>query len=482
MALVDYPLAHAPTAEKHLIETMPGGVAMLDHDGDGWADLFFTNASQPLRLYRNLEGKGWQDVTAGSGLVTDGYTMGVAAADYDRDGRVDLFVTGVGKNWLFRNVGGGKFASVPFPSTGWSISAGWFDYDHDGDLDLFVVNYVVYRRDEEPFCGDEKAGYRTYCHPKHYAPTANSLFRSEGEGKFVDVSRESGIAAHLGKGMGLAFGDADRDGWLDVLVTNDAVPNFLFRNNGDGTFVDRGMQAGIGLNDDGRALSSMGTDFRDVDNDGFPDVFITALANETFPLYRGMAKGLFEDVTYGSKVGAATLALSGWSAGMYDFDNDGRKDLFSANGDVNDNTEVFSNRKSRQRNLILWNEGKGVFRPELLGEAAQHRGAAFGDLNRDGAIDVVTSRLGEKPEIWMNDRARGKRWLIVEAPLGAEVRVAGQWNPATQAVGYASSSMPDVHFGLSEAIKVDEVVVRFVSGKSKTLKDVATNQRIRVVE
>jgi len=475
-------LAHSPTPDKHLIETMPGGVAVLDYDNDTRFDLFFVNASAPSRLYRNLGNNQWQDVTAQSGINPTGYTMGASAADFDHDGLTDLFITGVNHNHLYRNLGGGKFQSISFPSTGWSISSGWFDYDHDGDLDLLIVNYVQFDPAKEPFCGDRKAGYRTYCHPKHYTGLPNSLFRNDGNRNFTDVSRESGIASHIGKGMALAFADYDHDGWLDILVTNDAVPNFLFHNEQNGKFTERGMTAGIGLNDDGRALSSMGADFRDLDDDGRPDIFITALSNETFPLFKGLAKGLFLDITYPTRIGAATLALSGWSTGIYDFDNDGLKDIYTANGDVNDNTEVFSSRKSKQQNLFLWNTGKSTFRPELTGDAARHRGAGFADLNNDGAIDIVTTRLGESPVVWINDRAKSNNWLIIETTLGAEVQIGNQRNHATQAVGYASSSMPHVHFGLGKAATVESIVVRFPSGKTKTLTNQPANQRLKILE
>lgn len=406
--------------------------------------------------------------------------MGVAAADFDGDGLTDLFVTGVNHNFLYRNIGNGKFQSIPFPSTGWSVSAGWFDYDHDGDLDLFIVNYVKWDPSNEPFCGNAKAGYRTYCHPQNYEGLANSLFRNDGNGKFTDVTEASGIGKHIGKGMGLAFADYDRDGWLDVLVTNDAVPNFLFRNNHDGTFSETGMASGIAFNDDGKALSSMGVDFRDINNDGRPDVFITALVNETFPLFLNLQKALFRDVTYPTRIGAATMQYTGWSTGIYDFDNDGLKDIFTANGDVNDNTERFSSRKSKQQNLFLWNTGQSTFRPESIGVPSMYRGAAFGDFNNDGAIDIVTTRLGETPVIWLNDRAKSNHWLLIETVLGAEVRIGNQFNQAAQAVGYASSSSPLVHFGLGQATAVDEIVVTFPTGGKKTLTNIKSNQRLKI--
>lgn len=472
---------------------MPGGVALFDANNDGRLDVFLTNgARQPdlvkssqlhwNRLFLQTADGRFEDATDRAGLAGSGYSMGAAAADFDGDGWTDLFVTGVGVNLLYRNRGEGRFESVPFPPTGWSISAGWFDYDRDGDLDLFVVNYVVYDRDKEPYCGDLKAGYRTYCHPRHYLPVTNSLFRNDG-GRFTDVSRSSGIARYPGKGMALAFEDYDGDGWLDVAVTSDTTPNFLFRNRADGTFEEAGEAAGVALNDDGRAVSSMGADFRDIDNDGRPDLFITALANETFPLFRGLKGGLFADITYPSRIGAITLPMSGWSTGIFDFDNDGLKDIFCANGDVNDNTERFSSRRSRQQNAVLWNEG-GTFRLDAFGEAAQHRGAAFGDLDGDGGVDVVVSRLGEAPLIWMNRAGRGRRWLRVAAPLGSAVRVeaAGrtQWNRVTQAVGYASSSEPVAHFGLADAALVDLVEVVRADGRRQQWRAVRAGQTIRV--
>ena len=475
-------LRHGPTPEKHQIETMPGGVAMIDYDGDGRLDLFFAGASGASALYRNAGNWKFEDVTAKAGVAGSGYQMGAAVGDIDGDGRDDLFVTGVDRNLMYRNRGDGTFEARAFPATGWSISAGFFDYDRDGDLDLFIVNYVKYDAAKEPFCGDTKAGLRTYCHPRYYEGLPNSLFRNEGAGRFTDVSKESGIAGHTGKGMAVAFADYDGDGWLDVLVTNDTEPNFLFRNEGNGRFREVGMAAGIGMNDDGKALSSMGADFRDVDNDGRPDIFITALANETFPLYRGLERGLFLDVTYPTRIGAATLALSGWSTGIYDFDRDGRKDIFAANGDVNDNTERYSSRKSRQQNLMLWQQADGTFRAESMGGAAQHRGAAFGDLDNDGAVDVVVTRLGESPQVYRNVPPAGQHWLGVNAPLGARVRADGQWNQATSAVGYASASDARVHFGLGERSTVSELEVVFVSGKRQVLREVKGDRYITVRE
>lgn len=502
-------LLNSATPERHQIETMPGGVAIFDFDGDGRPDLYFTNgAPQPAlkkdgarwsnRLYRNLGGWKWEDVTENAGVSGTGYDMGVASGDFDNDGHADLFVTGVHGNTLYRNRGDGTFENItakagiqPSP---WSIAAGWFDYDNDGFLDLFIVNYVKWDPANEPFCGDRQAGYRTYCHPQYYDPLPNTLYRNNGDGTFTDVSEKAGIARHLGKGMGVAFADLDGDGWLDVFVTNDTTPDFLFRNNGDGTFDEIGLQAGVSLNEDGLALSSMGVDFRDVDGDGRPDLFVTALANETFPLFLNLGKGLFKDVTYPARIAAQTLAYSGWSNGIYDFDNDGRADLFAANGDVNDNTEVFSSRKSKLPNLLFLNAGDRTFRAQEVGAPALHRGAAFGDLDGDGRIDIVVTRLNEPPLLLRNRMGEGRNWLTLELrgkksnrdAIGTQLKLTAggrtQYNHVSTSVGYASSSQKAVHFGLGDARVAERIEIRWPSGQVQVLEGVKANQRMLVEE
>lgn len=488
------------TAEKHQIETMPGGVAVLDFDGDGWEDIFFTNgAPQPTlakgvpgdcnRLYRNLGNGTFADVTARSGLCGTGYDIGAAVGDFDNDGRPDVFVAGVRESALYRNAGDGNFTRVALPKVDdWAIGGGWFDYDNDGDLDLFIVRYVHWDPAAEPFCGDATQSLRTYCHPQFYTGLTNLLFRNDS-GKFTDVSAASGIGKHMGKGMAVAFGDVDGDGRPDAFVTNDTVPNFLFRNNGNGTFAEIGDAAGIAFNDDGRALSSMGAEFRDIDNDGRDDLFLTALHNETFPLYRNMGRNTFRDMTYPSRIGKATMAYSGWSCGAYDFDNDGWKDLFIAGGDVQTNTEKFSSRASKQTNLLLRNNGDGTFAPTPLGAPAWHRGAAFADLNHDGAIDAVVSRLGESPVIhwgaksshhWVRFSLRGRR--SNRDALGARITIGTQVNQVTTAVGYASASSRLVHFGLGPQAVIPRVLIEWPSGARQVLTQVRGDRVVTVEE
>lgn len=487
---VDMVLRNGATGDKHQIETMAGGVATFDYDGDGRPDLYFANgAAQPVldktdasyhnKLYRNLGNWRFEDVTTRAGVAGTGFHFGVATADYDNDGRVDLFVAGMPQSILYRNRGDGTFEDVTGKAgvsnrQQWPVSAGWFDYDKDGRLDLFVVNYVAWNPATEPFCGDSvDRKYRTYCHPKHYQGLPNTLFHNNGDGTFTDVSAASGIAKHTGKGMGVAFGDYDSDGDPDVVVTNDAVPNFLFRNDGD-AFVEVGLAAGLGFNDDGRALSSMGVDLRDADNDGKDDVFVTALANETFPLYRNLGKGQFMDVTYPAGIGKSTLQLSGWGNAIVDVDNDGWKDLFAATGDVQNNVEVFSSLASKQRSIVLFNE-RGSFRAVPTGSEGLHRGSALADLDGDGAVDLVQTNLGEKPALLRN-AFPARNWIAFRLVgtasnrdgIGTRIHISAsgreQWNHMTSAVGYASASHGPVHFGVGGQAVISYAVFRWPSG------------------
>jgi hypothetical protein len=512
-------LKNSATPEKHQIEPMVGGVAVFDYDNDNWPDIYFVNgASQPdltkpdasyfNRLYRNNGDGTFRDVTLIAKVPGAGYATGVAAADYNNDGFVDLFIAGVNRNTLYRNRGEGTFEDATAVAglaqnagrKPWSISAGWFDYDNDGWLDLFVVNYCEWIPAQEPPCTIGKA--RTYCHPKFYRGLPNQLFHNNRDGTFSDVSQNSGIGAHTGKGMAAAFLDYDADGRLDVFVTNDTVPNFLFHNEGEGRFRESALASGVAFNDDGRALSSMGVDARDLTGDGREDLFLSANENETFPLFINPERGPFVDATYSSAVGRETLAYTGWSNGSYDFDNDGDKDLFVACGAIDNNVEEFSHRKSRQRNILLSNHGAGrSFAPVTpavgtgLENEAWHRGAAFADFDRDGRVDIVVTRIGESPQLLRNTSQNRNHWLAVRLRgrrgnrdgLGAVVRVTGisgrsQWNRVTTAVGYASSSDLHAFFGMGADAVVSEVEVIWPGGVKQTMHGVAADRYLTVEE
>ncbi|HCC57488.1 MAG TPA: CRTAC1 family protein, partial [Solibacterales bacterium] len=383
-----------------MIETMPGGVAAFDFDNDGRTDVFFTNgAAIPSlkkdsprfsnRLFRNEGNLHFRDVTAASGLAGEGYSMGVAVADFDNDGYADVFVAGVHHNALYRNLGHGKFEDVTaragIKSDQWSVAAGWFDFDNDGLLDLLVVNYGAWTPGSDRFCGDSSRGLRVYCHPKYFDPRPNQLYRNRGDGTFEDVSEKSGISKHLGRGMSVAFADYDGDGLMDIFVTNDNHPNFLFHNLGNGRFEEVGLEAGVALPEHGKAVASMGTDFRDYDNDGLPDIAVTALNGETFPIFHNDGKGAFHDATYATRIAKLSVARAGWAAGWFDFNNDGWKDLFTANSHVNDVVEKVEAAVYKQPNSVFANLRNGTFDEascsEMAASAKAHRGAAFADFD-----------------------------------------------------------------------------------------------------
>ena len=516
MAGIDFTLENHPTADKHMIETMAGGVAAFDADGDQKTDIFFTNGAvipslvkalpqYSNRLYRNDGEKGdmrFIDVTEQAGVAGRGYSMGAAAADYDNDGDIDLFVAGVFENILYRNDGAGRFEDIT-KSSGiqegeWSVAGGWFDYDNDGLLDLLVVNYADWKLGSDPYCGDREKGLRAYCGPEHLQPIPNRLYRNQGDGTFKDVSLASGLAEHAGRGMSAAFADADGNDAIDAFVTNDNLPNFLFANRGGGIFEESGLLAGVALLDHGNPVASMGVDFRDSNNDGLPDIAVTALIAETFPLFRNTGDGFFEDATGASRLADLTNRRSGWSNGLFDLNNDGWKDLFTANSHVNDLIAAFEETTPyKEPNAVFLNRGDGTFEDVSEGAGPQfqtpraHRGSAFADFNRDGLVDVVVSSLSGPAELWQNVSPGGNRWLHLRLRgaasnrdgIGARVLIDGnRTNVMTSAVGYASSSHDGVHFGLGQAKWVKKVEIRWPSGIVQTLRDVRTNQLLDVRE
>jgi hypothetical protein len=517
---VRFVLRNSATPHKYQIEPMVAGVALFDYNNDGYLDIYFANGaeipsllkSSPEyfnRLYRNNRNGTFSDVTAEAGVQAEGYSMGVAAGDYDNDGWADLCVVGVNRNFLFHNRRDGTFRDVAraagvgaiHPRFGkvWSICAAWLDYNNDGWLDLFVVNYCVWGLDKDPYCGSESRRFRVYCHPSKFDPLPNMLFRNNGDGTFTDVSETSGVGQHLGKGMGVAVADYDDDGYTDIFVANDTTRNFLFRNRGDGTFQEVGLRVGVAYNGDGSALSYMGADFRDMDNDGRPDIFVTAISNEMFSYFHNEGGGLFEDFTHVSLLGRLSIFMSGWSNGIFDFNNDGWKDLFASNSHVNDQVELEMNVPFRQRSAVF--AGHNGKLTDVSGEAgpdfqvaAAHRGAAFGDLDHDGRIDIVVSRFDEPAEIFRNVSPGENHWLIVKTEgresnrdgIGAKIRLetasGNQFNHVTTSVGYASASDRRVHFGLGEDSVVRKLEVLWPTGARQTLEDVPADQVLTVVE
>jgi hypothetical protein len=507
---VSFVLANSPTTKKYLPETMAGGIAAFDYNNDGFTDLFFANgAAMPAlmktdsrysnRLFRN-DGRGhFKDVTGETGIAGSGFAIGAAAADFDNDGFVDLFVAGVHESHLYRNLGSSRFADVTAQAgirdNDWAIAAAWFDYDRDGLLDLFIVNYVGWSAEANPLCKDPSQHEAVYCHPSRFPATANMLFHNLGSGRFEDVSAASGIGKVLGKGMSVAVGDYDGDGYPDLFVTNDTLPNSLFHNLRDGHFAETALDAGVALPDSGNTVSGMGVDFRDVNNDGLPDLLFSALAGQTFPLFENLGKGLFEDASHRTRMSGLTAKFSGWGIAIADLDNDGWKDIFSANSHVTDNIEAFSGDRYKQPNAILLNRGDGTFADSSgdAGAAFQaaraHRGAVVADFDGDGRLDAAVSVLSEQAEVWQNLTAGGN-WLGFKLVgtrsnrdgIGTVVRVGKQTNEMTSSVGYASSVLAPVHFGLGAATAAAEVEIRWPSGMVQRLRNVKANQVVTVRE
>jgi enediyne biosynthesis protein E4 len=516
---IKFKLENSVSPQRYTFETMAGGVALFDYNNDGLLDIFFTNgAAIPSleknaprysnRLFRNNGEGTFTDVTEKAGLAGIGYSMGVAAGDYDNDGFVDLYVTGVNHNQLFHNNGDGTFTDVtekagvggfvPKLGKAWSVAAGWFDYNNDGLLDLFVVNYLNYNIKTATHCVQQ--GLPAYCSPVDFLGSPNILYRNNGDGTFTDVSEQSHIAQYVGKGMGLAFADYDNDGFTDIFVSNDTFENYLLHNNGDGTFTNVAMLAGVAYNAFGNAIAGMGADFRDIDNDGKPDILETAMFREGFPLYKNLGDGQFQDVSTTAGLSASTSRSTAWGVGIFDFDNDGNKDLFTADSDILDNAMELAHRPFALPNQVFRNKG-GLTFEDVSSKAgasfsvpAAHRGAAFGDLNNEGKIDAVVTVLNGPPEIWMNRSSNRNHWIILKLVgvksnrdgLGTKVKVTSslgtQYNHATTAVSYNSSSDKRVHFGLGSAGVVETIELTWPSGIRQVLKNVKADQILTVTE
>ena len=460
---LDFEHVNSPTPQKYLIETMGGGVALFDYNNDGLLDIFLVNSghlSNPMhppetfdrhdprnwnRLYRQNPDGSFTDVTKEAGLSNAGdgnYGMGVAVGDYDNDGFPDLYITNYGKNILYHNNGDGTFTDVTakagVEAGGWSCSAGFFDYDNDGHLDLFVTRYMLWDTQHSKICGNE---WQTYCPPAEFPQTTSILYRNRGDGTFEDVSQHSGIAALKGRALGVCFADYDDDGFTDVFVSNDGMRQFLFHNNGDGTFTERALEAGAALTADGKPLSGMGTVFQDYDNDGRPDILITVLPREVYALFHNDGNGLFSYRSLQAGLGVLTAASSGWGVGLEDFDNDGWKDLFVAQSHVLDNVEEIDHMLHYKEPPLLALNHAGRFERADSGVTAAiaGRGAAFGDINNDGWIRTWSSlRSAESLSCCTVTQLLDIGFRL---PCAARAATAMAWAPASRSTARRASPL-----------------------------------------
>jgi hypothetical protein len=503
------------TGRKYFPQPMCGGVAAIDYNNDGKMDLFLTNGAKlpELRktspsyfnclLHNNGDGT-FNDVTAKAGLSGEnlGFCFGVAVADYDNDGFDDLFICNAGTNTLYHNNGNGTFTDVTIgsglehkPENVLSVGAAWFDYDNDGLLDLIVTNYTTWTPEADKHCFMD-AEHEEYCSPTVYKSVASRLYRNLGQGRFEDVTESSGIGKALGKGMGISIADFNGDGLMDIFVANDTEPNFLFINQGNGAFKESGLEFGVAYNPQGDSVSGMGCDARDFDNDGWVDVVYNDLSGQVFGLLRNEGGKSFTDITWSSKFGALTRSLSGWSIGFIDYDNDGWKDIYSANGDVDDLSKTSKQRDTMFRNL----DGKTLedvtakMGPDFAFSGYQ-RGSAFVDLNNDGFMDLVVTSLGERPRILINNALSGNHWLMLDlrgtksnrSGIGATIKVvtaAGRalYNHINPSVGFMSSSDRRAHFGLGSETKIDRIEIRWPSGIRQRIDRPAVDQILKVTE
>ncbi|MGA3044873.1 MAG: CRTAC1 family protein [Bryobacteraceae bacterium] len=497
---LDFVLRNGAQGRMYQVESLPGGLGVIDFDGDGWPDLFCVNgAAVPSlvktgpeysnRLYRNNRNGTFTDVTGKAGLAGEGYGMGVAVGDYNNDGNEDLFVVGVHGNRLYRNNGDGTFSDVteraglqsPALRKYWSVAAAWIDYDKDGHLDLFISNYCDWDPGSDPVC----AGY---CHPDVYRAEPMQLFHNNGDGTFTQVTSRDVFPEVLGKGMGIAIADFAGDGSLGLFVANDNARNLLFQTTGRG-FREISIDAGVGYNGDGRNISGMGADFGDIDGDGRPDLVMTGLKNETYELFLNRGAGSFDDGSASSGLLTLSRPWNGWGCGLVDLDNDGWLDLFVANGGLDAKqpqpNRIFHNSRGKFTD-VSEGAGKDFANPGL------HRGVVFADFDRDGRVDAAVTAIGGPIELWWN-RSPHKNWLQLRlrgkrsnrSAIGAQVTCKSasgtQSRTVTNSVGYASSSDLTVHFGLG-ADPSAIVEIRWPSGILHNLGELPANQRLEIEE
>jgi len=517
---VDFKHAAPHTSKKYLLETMGAGVALFDYDNDGRLDLFVVNGAEindpspngfipektgPKywnRLYHQKPDGTFEDVTEKAGLKGAGYGMGVAVGDYDNDGFEDLFVTGYGGNHLYHNNGNGTFTDVTdkagVAGGGWSTSAAWVDLGGDGLLDLVVLRYVQWDF-TDIWCGEKKPGYRSFCHPNEFQPIAPLAYHNDGNGHFAEITKQAGLAKP-GKALGIAIGDFNGDGHIDVIIANDSIPEFLYQNKGDGTFDEVGLFAGVGVDGDGRAFAGMGVDFADYDNDGLADVVISDLAYQKYSLYHNNGDGTFAYSTDGTGLGSMTILHSGWGMRFIDYDNDGWKDLLVAQAHVMDNIELnYPQLHYREPMLLARNTGKGFVdvsdqSGSVFHEPWASRGMAIGDIDNDGRLDAVVLENNGPLHILRNETDTQNHWLTLNFvghksnrdAIGASVKLVttegSQYANVTTSGSYLSSSDKRVHFGLGPVATVKEIEIRWPSGIRQTLLGVKPDQILQVDE
>jgi len=506
------------SAEKHLVETMGSGGLFFDYDGDGWTDLFLVDGGSLAaavvarqarhRLYHNRGNGTFEDVTGRSGIPHRDYGMGACAGDYDGDALPDLYITNDGPNTLYRNRGDGTFTDVTATARvgdpRFGASCAFADLDRDGDLDLWVVNYVDADRIHSPFCGTARLGLRFYCHPLKYDPLPSTVYRNDGHGVFTDVSAASGVAALRSNGLGVVVIDYDDDGWPDVFVANDTMPNFLFHNTGQAgqlRFVDTGLASGVALGAEGKARAGMGIDAGDYDGDGRLDLIITNLDFEMHTLHRGLGQGLFTYATTESGIGYPTLPFVGFGVAFLDYDNDTRLDIAIANGHILDNAPQFRTGSTyAQRKLLFRNTASrrfvevgrtagAAFAAETVG-----RGLAVADLDNDGDLDLLVTNNGQDASLLRNDGGNRGHALVVRLrgatgntqAIGARLQLTSgaqtQRRDVKTGSSYLSQSDLRAHFGLGAATRADRIVVRWPSGTEETVSNVAADQILTIEE
>ncbi|MGA7525546.1 MAG: CRTAC1 family protein [Acidobacteriaceae bacterium] len=514
-------LHQAPhTSRKYLIETMGSGVGLFDCDNDGRLDIFLANGapfSDPTppgfiptktgpkywdRLYHQEPDGTFKDITEKSGLAGTGYDMGIAVGDYDNDGYEDIYVTGYGGNHLYHNNGNCTFTDVTKQAgvggSGWSSSAAWVDLDNDGLLDLVVARYVTWDWNDV-WCGEHLPGRRNYCHPDVFPPISMLVYHNDGNGHFTEVSHKLGLDKPA-KALGLAIGDYDQDGRIDLVVANDSMQEFLFHQKKDGTFEEVGLESGMAVNDEGQTYAGMGVDFADYNNDGWPDLVITDLANQRYALYENARDGTFNYTTTSSGLGEISLLHSGWSVRFLDYDNDGWKDLFIAQGHDLDTIQLLFPQLRYREPMMLLRNVHGHFvdvssvSSDIFHDAWVGRGMAIGDINNDGRIDAVVSTNGGPAHVLLNETVTNNHWITLKLighksnrdGIGAQVKVVtdlgDQWGMVTTSSGYMSSSDPRLHFGLGTATMVKRIEIRWPSGINQILLNVPGDRQVTINE